>query len=818
MATDSYVIKRNDEKQHIDLQKIITRLRGLAFDIQPALDLPDQALVNLATQGILKNFFVGIRTDELDRIAWEICARKSAFHTDYHALAARLFASNLQKNVKVLHRQHGDSLMRVYGLLPCPLSARFLERLESPEWTPSLECLDPSRDFCFNFMSINMMFQKYLWRKPNGGEAIETPQHLYYRVALNLAETPGEVTELYDALSLGYYSHATPTFFNVGLKKGNINPCFLATMEDSIEDIADTVKEAMFISKHCGGYGVCAYQLRSDGSIIHSAPNAHSSGVIPFAGVFNNVARAVNQGSKRKGSIALYLCLWHADIEAFLDLRKAIGKEERRARDLFYGLMINDEFMRRVEGDESWTLFDPSEVVDLLELYGEQFSERYGWYEQNTGLGKKTMRARDLMRAIHAAAVETGMPYLIFLAATNEKSNQKNLGLIKCSNLCTEVMEVSNAEETAVCTLATLCLPKFVNALPLDLQGTFGVSNDPFHYWKVRDPLDAFDWERFLDTTALVVRVLNSVIDVSYYPTERARLSNQRHRPLGIGIQGLADAIAMLPGNLSWEDPEIAKFNEQVAAFLYYGALKESCAQARLRGRYESFAGSPTASGILQYDLWNEEPFVHPLLDWEGLKEDIAQWGLRNSLLISYPPTASTARLQGNTEGFEAFYNNVYVANLLSGNFVLINKHLVRDLKKLGLWTQELVGQIIADKGSVQGLDIDGRLKKKYRTVWEIGQRVLFDMTALRAPYVCHSQSLNWYIADPTFDKFCTAAFYTWRKGLKTGMYYLRQPLPVDPLPYTAGKGTFKTAVVERRDRQRGAPAAGCLDNECCSG
>lgn len=788
-----YVTKRNGEEQALDLNRITKRVMLAIQDSEPKLNLTIHDVFELIGC-IVSGLKPSVTTAELDEIAIATCINKPSIYTDHHQLGTLLFISNVQKHVEHTHQAllqlvndtDMTPMCAIYHSIGVELHDRFKERLSRPEWVQTQMVIDESRDKRFDYVAISMMRQTYLWRtrklleKQDGhciphivvnGESshlIETPQWLYYRCALLCATTPEDVKPIYDALSLHRLSLSTASLLNLGLKSGNPNPCFLACIsDDSIDGIGERCLDAMQISKRCGGYGLHFSKVRCKGSPIRSAPGASSAGIVPFVQIFNAIGKAVNQGNKRKGSIAIYLDVWHYDLLDFLDLRKVTGKAEHRARDLFYGLMLPDLFFKRCKDDQNWSLFDPNVIpIDLNELSGCAFEHAYTTLENDLSVPRKTLPGRDVLWAIFNAVLETGMPYLIFSDAANSKSNQQHLGKIHSSNLCTEILEHTSATQTAVCTLATVCLPAFLNQ-------------------------EEFDFVEMMNVTRLAVDVLNEIIDLSVYPIPSAQESNKKNRPLGIGIQGLADVLMQL--DLNWEDEAAQLLNVKIAAALHYAALDASCALAKEHGPHESYVGSPAEMGLLQFDLWHITPIADPMFDWLALRQRIAHFGLYNSLLTAYPPTASTSALCGNSECFEPLMENIFVRNLLSGHYRVINRHLVADLKKHDLWTPEIVDQIVAGAGSIQAIDeLPQWMKQKYRTIYELSQKLMIDYVAARAPYVDQSQPLNLYFRSPSFDQVVSAWFYAWEKGLKTGMYYLRQKKPVETLPFWNDKKFYK--------------------------
>jgi ribonucleoside-diphosphate reductase alpha subunit len=621
-----------------------------------------------------------------------------------------------------------------------------------------------TRDFDFGYFGLKTLQRSYL----NTGE---TPQYLFMRVAVGIhGDDIKRVRETYDLMSQKFFTHATPTLFNAGTKLSQMSSCYLLAMKsDSVEGIFETLKECAHISKWSGGIGIHCSNIRANGSTIRGT-NGKSDGIVPMLRVFNNTARYINQSGKRKGSFAFYLEPWHADIMEFLELRLNQGDEEMRCRDLFTAMWVPDLFMEKVEKDEDWHLMCPDECPGLPDVYGEEFNELYRTYVAQ-GRYKRVVKARAVWDAVLKSQIETGTPYMCYKDAANKKSNQKNIGVIKSSNLCTEVFQVSKPDETAVCNLASLSLPAFVKD-------------------------GEFDFDKLCEVTRVVTRNLNRVINKNYYPTEPAKKSNMRHRPIGIGVQGLADVFMML--GMSFDEPKARELNKFIFESIYYAALMESCLLAKEEGPYETFEGSPASQGQLQFDMWGCD--ASDRYPWFLVKESIKTHGLRNSLLVAPMPTASTAQILGNNEAFEPYTTNIYLRRTLAGEFVMINKHLVTDLQKIDMWRPSVKNQIIRDGGSVQSLDIPDRLKEIYRTVWEIPQKSILDMAADRGAYIDQSQSMNIFMENPTVAKLSSMHFYGWRKGLKTGMYYLRTRAKAKPQQVTVPMAEAEAAAACRRD------------------
>jgi ribonucleoside-diphosphate reductase alpha subunit len=736
------VIKRSGDEVPMLFDKVVARIKKLCEDLQVQ---PDKV-----AQKVFSDMYDGIKTSEIDDLSADVAIHMMTDNPDYETLATRLVVSNIQKNspkcfsdaMVILHSRGvvSDEFMKCVSL-----------KLDA--------VIDHSRDYRFGFFGIKTLQKMYL----NPGE---TPQYMFMRVAVGIHSDKFErVKETYDLMSQLYFTHATPTLFNAGAKRPQMSSCFLLAMkDDSIDGIYDTMKDCAQISKWSGGIGLHVHNVRAKGSKILGT-NGTSDGIIPMLRVFNNTARYVNQGGRRKGSIAIYLEPWHADIMEFLELRLNQGDEEARCRDLFTALWIPDLFMQKVEEDGDWHLMCPNESPNLADVHSEEFNEMYRMYVAQ-GRYKRVVKARDVWNAVIKSQVETGAPYMLYKDACNSKSNQKNLGTIKSSNLCTEIIEYTDKDETAVCNLASLCLPAFVTETAWgNAEGESGVSID-------------LDCMKLAEVTRVITRNLNRVIDKNFYPTDTSYMSNMRHRPIAIGVQGLADVYMML--GVSFDSPEARQINKDIFSTIYHAALEESCLLAKEEGPYESFKGSPASEGKLQFDLWGQTD-----RGFDDLKKDIILHGLRNSLLVAPMPTASTAQIMGNNEAFEPYTTNLYLRRTLAGEFVMINKHLVKDLIKIDRWNKDIKDKIIYDKGSVQNLDIPDRLKEIYRTVWEIPTRSIIDMAADRGPYIDQSQSMNLFVENPTTAKLSSMHMYAWKKGLKTGMYYLRTRAKASPIQFT---------------------------------
>jgi len=749
------VQKRDGKFEEVSFDKVLQRIRkasrGRAVN-------PD-----ILAQQVLARIIDGIKTSELDVLAAQMAASLSTTHPDWGYLAAQIAVSNHQKNtpaafsevVKILSNQVAPKT----GKTLTYLSKEIVDIMSGPLASQIDAYVKQERDYEFDYFGFKTLEKSYLLRD-SSRVLIERPQHLWMRVALSLWGTNLEkVFETYDMLSLKVFTHATPTLFNAGTPRQQLSSCFLMAMkEDSIAGIYETLKDCALISKYAGGIGLHLHDIRARGALIEGT-NGTSNGLVPMLRNFNATARYVDQGGgKRNGSFAVYLEPWHADVEDFLRLKLNTGSEEDRARDLFYALWIPDLFMRRVEADSEWSLFCPSEAPGLADVYGEEFEALYSKYESK-GVARKVVQARKLWYQILDTQIETGTPYLLYKDPANKKSNQKNLGTIRSSNLCTEIIEYSAPDETAVCNLASIALPAFVGPLCVGCP--------------------VFDFAAFRRSIAVVVRNLNRVIDINYYPTPETHKSNMRHRPIGLGVQGLADVFAVL--KLAWESPEAADLNQRIFEHLYYAAVETSAAIAQETGSYETFAGSPASKGVLQPDMWNVTPITQKdgTLDWAALRLKAAA-GMRNSLLVAPMPTASTSQILGYTECFEPFTTNMFTRRVIAGEYTVINKYLVRELLSLGLWTTGMKDAIIIRKGSVQGIPgIPEDVQLRYKTSWEIPQKVLIDMAAARGAFICQSQSLNLSMADPTHAKLTSMHFYAWKTGLKTGCYYLRTKAPV---------------------------------------
>jgi ribonucleoside-diphosphate reductase alpha chain len=750
------VLKRNGKKETVKFDKITARIQKLSYGLSPLVDVIE------VTKKVIEGIYDGVTTTELDNLAAETAASLTTKHPDYALLASRIAVSNLHKNTEksfsaTMRKLHDYTDSATGRKMPL-LADDIMEIIEA-----NAELLDSSiiydRDFGFDYFGFKTLEKSYLLRID--GVIAERPQHMYMRVSIGIHKEDIEsAIKTYNLMSERWFTHATPTLFNAGTPKPQMSSCFLLTMkDDSIDGIYDTLKQTAKISQSAGGIGLSIHNVRATGSYI-GGTNGTSNGIIPMLRVFNDTARYVDQGGgKRKGAFAIYLEPWHADIESFLDLRKNHGKEELRARDLFYALWISDLFMKRVEQNGDWSLFCPNEAPGLGDTFGDEFEALYQRYEQE-GRARKVIKAQDLWFAILEAQIETGTPYMLYKDAANRKSNQQNLGTIRSSNLCTEILEYTSADEVAVCNLASLALPRFVN------EGKF-------------------DFDKLYEVTYQVTRNLNRIIDNNYYPIEEAKRSNLRHRPIGLGVQGLADVFILL--RLPFESDLAKVLNKNIFETIYFAAMTASKDMAVEQGAYETFAGSPLSKGQFQFDLWNVQPSNRH--DWNTLREEVMKHGVRNSLLVAPMPTASTSQILGNNECFEPYTSNIYVRRVLSGEFIIVNKHLLKDLVQLGLWNDTMKNKIIAANGSIQNInEIPAEIKALYKTVWEIKQRHLIDMAADRGAFICQSQSLNLFVDNPTVAKLTSMHFYAWKVGLKTGMYYLRTQAAAQAVQFTVEK------------------------------
>lgn len=729
------------------------------------MDFVDPVAITLK---VINGLYCGVTTQELDNLAAEIAASLTTQHADYATLAARIAISNLHKETKKVFFDVISALyfhISVETCLPTPIISDFHYNVVKQNADRLNSAIIYDRDFGYNYFGFKTLERSYLLKL--NGKIVERPQHMLMRVAIGIhGEDIDAAIETYNLLSERYFTHASPTLFAAATNQPQLSSCFLLTMvDDSIDGIFKTTHQSALISKSAGGIGLNVHCIRAKGTAI-AGTNGTSNGLVPMLRVFNNVARYVDQGGgKRPGAFAIYLEPWHADIFEFLDLKKNTGKEEHRARDLFYALWIPDLFMRRVEANEDWSLICPHKCPGLHEVWGEEFEKLYLKYEQE-GRANKKVKAQSLWFAIIESQVETGTPYMLYKDACNRKSNQQNVGTIKCSNLCTEIVEFSAPDEVAVCNLASIALNMFVT------------------------PDKTYDFKRLKEVTKIVTRNLNKIIDINHYPLPEAKKSNFRHRPIGIGVQGFADALILM--RYPYDSDESFLLNQQIFETIYYGALEASCELAEKYGTYETYEGSPVSKGILQYDMWNKTPTN--LWDWTELKEKIKQHGVRNSLLLAPMPTASTAQILGNNESFEPYTSNIYTRRVLSGEFQVVNHHLLRDLTELGLWDDDMKNNIITSRGSIQKIEsIPKHIRDLYKTVWEISVKTSINMAADRGAFIDQSQSFNIHVAEPNYGKLTSIHFYGWKAGLKTGMYYLRTKPAANAIQFTVDKSRKDT-------------------------
>jgi ribonucleoside-diphosphate reductase alpha chain len=760
-----FVVKRDGRKETVKFDKITARISKLCYGLNPIIDPLKIAMK------VIEGVFDGVTTSQLDTLAAEIAATNTTTHPDYALLASRIAIGNLHKNTKKSFSQTISDLYNYVDPKTGKGAGLIAEDVHNVimENAPLLDStIIYDRDFQFDYFGFKTLEKSYLLKMH--GSVVERPQHLFMRVAVGIHKTDlDEIVKTYNMISEGWFTHATPTLFNAGTPKPQMSSCFLIQMkDDSIPGIYDTLKQTALISQSAGGIGLSIHNVRAKGSYIRGT-NGTSNGIVPMLRVFNDTARYVDQGGgKRKGSFAIYLEPWHADVYDFLDLRKNHGKEEIRARDLFYALWIPDLFMQRVKDGGTWTLMCPNECPGLSDCWGEEFVKLYTKYESE-GKGRETIKAQDLWYKIIESQIETGNPYMLYKDAANRKSNQQNLGTIKSSNLCTEIIEYTAPDEIAVCNLGSIALPKFVKD-------------------------GAFDHDKLFEVTYQLTVNLNKIIDGNYYPVPETRNSNMRHRPIGIGVQGLADAFILM--RFPFDSEEAKKLNREVFETIYYASCTASKDLARRDGAYESYQGSPASKGILQFDMWNVTPTDR--WEWSVLKEEITKYGMRNSLLLAPMPTASTAQILGNNECFEPYTTNIYSRRTLAGEFIVVNKHLLKDLVNLGLWNDNLKNKLMSTSGSVQNIDeIPDNLKALYKTAWEISQRVVIDMAADRGAYICQSQSLNIFMENANFGKLTSMHFYAWEKGLKTGMYYLRTKAATDAIKFTVDKSQLSQPKAE---------------------
>ncbi len=767
-----HVIKRDGRKEPVKFDKITDRIEKLCYSLNRQYVDPVQVAMK-----VINGLYDGVTTAQLDTLAAEICATMTTIHPDYAALAARIAISNLQKNTE---KNFSKAMKTLYEYIDPKtgdkagmISDTVYEVIKKHANTLN-SAIVYGRDFNYDFFGFKTLERSYLLKV--NGQIGERPQQMLMRVSLGIhGEDIDAAIETYNLMSEKWFTHATPTLFNAGTNKPQMSSCFLLTMQsDSIDGIYETLKQCALISQSAGGIGLSIHNVRATGSYIKGT-NGHSNGIIPMLRVFNDTARYVDQGgNKRPGAFAIYLEPWHADIFEFLDLKKNHGKEELRARDLFFAMWISDLFMKRVEEDGDWSLFCPNECPGLADVWGAEFEALYTQYEQ-AGKQRKTIKAQELWFKIIESQIETGTPYMLYKDACNAKSNQQNLGTIRSSNLCTEILEFTSPEEVAVCNLASVALPRFV------IDGKF-------------------DHQKLYEVTQVATKNLNKIIDLNYYPIIEAERSNKRHRPIGIGVQGLADTFAML--RLPFESEEAKQLNKDIFETIYFGAMTASMELAKRDGAYETYAGSPISAGKFQFDLWDAQP-DSGRWDWEALRYQVLQHGVRNSLLLAPMPTASTSQILGNNECFEPFTSNIYTRRVLSGEFVVVNKHLMHDLVELGIWNENMKQRLIQADGSIQAIpEIPAKIKEIYKTVWEIKQRAIIDMAADRGIFICQSQSMNIHMEDASFSKLTSMHFHAWRRGLKTGLYYLRTRAASSAVKFTIDQETVTQSNAEQKEHR----------------
>jgi len=780
-----YVVKRDGRKEAVKFDKITARVVKMCYGLDPLVS-PEAVAMK-----VIEGLYDGVTTVQLDNLAAEVAAAKTIDHPDYALLASRIAVSNLHKETKKVFSEVIHDLYSYIDPKTGQNAALISEEVykiiqENKDRLDSSIIFD--RDFRYDYFGFKTLTRSYLLKLD--GQIVERPQQMLLRVAVGIhREDIDSAIKTYNMMSEGWFTHATPTLFNAGTPKPQMSSCFLLTAkDDSIPGIYDTLKSCAQISQSAGGIGLAIHNIRATGSYIKGT-NGTSNGIVPMLRVFNDTARYVDQGGgKRKGSFAIYLEPWHADVFDFLDLKKNHGKEEQRARDLFYALWIPDLFMKRVKENGNWTLMCPHECPGLSDTHSAEFEALYTRYETE-GKGRKTIKAQDLWFKILESQIETGTPYMLYKDAANAKSNQQNLGTIKSSNLCTEIIEYTAPDEVAVCNLASLALPKFIT------EG--GV----------------FDHDKLFEVTYQATLNLNKIIDGNYYPVEEARNSNMRHRPIGLGVQGLADAFIML--GYPFESEEARALNREVFETIYYASMTASKDLAKVEGPYETFAGSPVSKGIFQFDMWGVTPTSR--WEWDVLKEEVVKYGVRNSLLLAPMPTASTAQILGNNECFEPYTSNIYTRRVLSGEFIIVNKHLLKDLVREGLWNNDMRQKIMAANGSIQNInEIPQRLKELYKTAWEISQKAIIDLAADRGAYICQSQSLNIFMENANFGKLTSMHFYGWERGLKTGMYYLRTKAATDAIKFTIDKNAVAQPSVAEIEEQQAAIACSLDNPEDC--
>jgi len=764
-----YVVKRDGHKEPVMFDKITDRIKKLCYGLNELVDAVKVAMK------VIEGLYDGVTTSELDNLAAETAASMTVSHPDYAQLAARIAISNLHKNTNKSFSETMNEMFHYVNPrtnLKAPLLSEEVHKViqENAEFLDSH--IIYTRDFNYDYFGFKTLERSYLLKI--NGKIVERPQHMLMRVSVGIHLNDLEsVIETYDLMSKKFFTHATPTLFNAGTPKPQMSSCFLLTMQDdSIDGIYDTLKQTAKISQSAGGIGLAIHNVRATGSYIRGT-NGTSNGIVPMLRVFNDTARYVDQGGgKRKGSFAIYLETWHADIFEFLDLKKNTGKEEMRARDLFFAMWTSDLFMKRVEADTTWTLMCPNECPGLDNVYGDEFEALYTSYEAQ-GKGRKTIRARELWEKILESQIETGTPYMLYKDAANRKSNQKNLGTIRSSNLCTEIMEYTSPDEIAVCNLASISLPMFVEN-------------------------GKFDHELLYNVTKRVTRNLNKVIDRNYYPVKEAENSNLRHRPVGLGVQGLADAFIMM--RMPFTSDEAKQLNQEIFETIYFAAVTASMELSKEEGPYSTFEGSPISQGEFQYNLWGlKDEDLSGRWDWKNLRKEVMKDGVRNSLLLAPMPTASTSQILGNNEAFEPYTSNIYTRRVLSGEFIVVNKHLLYDLVERGLWNETLKQEIMRHNGSVQNIDqIPNDLKELYKTVWEMSMKDIIDMSRHRGYFIDQSQSLNLFMQDANYAKLTSMHFYAWKSGLKTGMYYLRTKAAVDAIKFTLNNDKKAEPIAEK--------------------
>ena len=784
------VVKRNGGKESVSFDKITARIKKLCY----GLNTKYVSHIEIAKK-VIQGLYDGVTTTELDNLAAETAATMTTIHPDYAQLAARISISNLHKNTnksfyKTMKGLHGylDPKTGENAGLISDMILKIIKKNESEINSAIIY----DRDYNFDFFGFKTLERSYLLRMD--GNVVERPQHMLMRAAIGIhGEDIKSALETYNLMSEKWFIHATPTLFNAGTPKPQLSSCFLLSMtDDSISGIFETLTRCAKISQSAGGIGLSIHNVRAQGSYIKGTGGT-SNGIVPMLRVFNDTARYVDQGGgKRKGAFAVYLEPWHSDIMSFLDLKKNHGKEEMRARDLFYAMWISDLFMQRVQDNGQWSLFCPNECPGLYDTYGGEFEALYHKYEEE-GRARKTIKAQELWFKILESQIETGNPYMLYKDACNKKSNQKNLGTIRSSNLCTEIMEYTSPDEVAVCNLGSVALQKFVNG-----------------------PGD-YNFDKLYEITKVLTTNLNKVIDINYYPVKEAENSNMRHRPIGLGVQGLADAFLLM--RFPFESPEAKKLNKEIFETMYFAALTQSCELAKRDGAYSSYEGSPVSKGELQFDMWGVTPTDR--WDWEGLRADIKKYGVRNSLLLAPMPTASTSQILGNNECFEPYTSNIYTRRTLSGEYIVVNKHLLRDLIRLGVWNEEMREALMASNGSIQHIEgLPPEIKDLYKTTWEISMKTIIDMAADRGAYICQSQSMNLFVESPNFAKLSSMHFYAWKKGLKTGMYYLRSKAAVDPIKFTLSQkhqNQFNNKVEEKVPAMAVKTVAATEDNTIAS-